>query len=155
MDERQQEIFTILQGNSAMQGLNADQIWEIMPLVREIYVAQEDLFIHEGDLADEFFIIEQGMVAVLKDLGDGQVQTLAVLKAGDCIGELAIIENSPHASRSASVKALSAAKMLAISIDALSSPWVHSATHRQVILNLAQIVTQRLRASNEQPRKME
>lgn len=153
MDQRELEIFSIMSASPALYELEAEQVWELLPLVKESLLAKDVEMIVEGDLADDFYIIELGEVSVIKNCVDGSQQELAILKSGDCIGELAVIEHSPHVVRSATVKTLTPVKLLAISIDAMNSSWIEPKTRLQVLANLAQIIGKRLRDSNEQPRR--
>ncbi len=64
----------------------------------------------EGDLGTEMYIVHEGRVEILKEIA-GESRQLAVLEKGDFFGEMAILEDLP---RTASVRALSAAKLLII-----------------------------------------
>ena len=61
----------------------------------------EDLF-NEGDPSDAMYIINKGRLAITKNKGNSSI-TLAELKAGDMLGEMAFFENAP---RSAGAKAV-------------------------------------------------
>lgn len=55
----------------------------------------------EGDLGNEMFIIQSGQVRISRLAGD-QVRELAVLEKGDFFGEMALIEEVPERSATAS-----------------------------------------------------
>jgi len=57
--------------------------------------SKDSLFFLEGEPGDEMFIIQKGSVKITKIMGDNEV-LLAVLKAGDIFGEMALLENKPR-----------------------------------------------------------
>ena len=72
---------------------------EPSPLVS---VPQSQFFFHQGDRADSMFVLERGKVAILKTW-QGREYLLQHRHAGDCFGEIALIDLCP---RSASVLAV-------------------------------------------------
>ncbi|MDR0455902.1 MAG: cyclic nucleotide-binding domain-containing protein [Treponema sp.] len=54
------------------------------------------MFFAEGEPGEELFIIQKGSVKITKIVGDNEV-LLAVLKAGDIFGEMALLEGKPRA----------------------------------------------------------
>ena len=69
-----------------------------------------EVILRKGEAADCMFVIQEGQVEVLGEF-DGQEVRLAVGKAGEIIGEMAIFE---HQTRSATVRALGTARVLTI-----------------------------------------
>lgn len=69
-----------------------------------------DLIFLEGDDSREMYVVIKGEVIVTKKSSKGDV-TLAVLKKGDTVGEMSLLESLP---RSASAWARGATKLLAI-----------------------------------------
>lgn len=55
-----------------------------------------DLIFKEGDLGTEMFIIHEGKVEILNQVGD-EDQLLAVLEKGDFFGEMSVLEDLPRA----------------------------------------------------------
>jgi HD-GYP domain-containing protein (c-di-GMP phosphodiesterase class II) len=68
--------------------------------------------IREGSIADTFYIIQQGKVAITKKFEDGKEIVLAVQYDGDFFGEMALLDQGP---RSASAIALEPTVLLEIS----------------------------------------
>jgi len=68
--------------------------------------------VEEGLPGDYMYIIREGRVKVTKLSDDGREKILEFLDAGAFVGEMALLERAP---RSASVKALTAVKLLALS----------------------------------------
>src|SRR3954465_16057228 len=50
----------------------------------------------EGDLGTEMYIINEGKVEILNEVG-GEEQLLAVLEKGDFFGEMSVLEDLPRA----------------------------------------------------------
>jgi CRP-like cAMP-binding protein len=75
-----------------------------------IELAAGELAFREGDLGTEMFILQEGQVAILKEV-DGQEQQLAVLEKGDFFGEMSLLEDLP---RTASARALEDCKLIRI-----------------------------------------
>jgi CRP-like cAMP-binding protein len=57
---------------------------------------KESMIFSEGELGEELFIIQRGSVKILKIVDNNEV-LLAVLKAGDIFGEMALLESKPRA----------------------------------------------------------
>lgn len=68
-----------------------------------------EVLFSEGDSGDEMFIIQDGQVEIIKNLG-GQTQVLATLDKGDFFGEMAIVS---RIKRTATAKAHTPLKVLA------------------------------------------
>lgn len=81
-----------------------------------------DYIFREGDLGENAYIIESGIVELSLDR-DHQNIVIATLSEGDIFGETAIVEHSP---RSTSARALSATKVTEIPIDYVRQKIEHS-----------------------------
>jgi CRP-like cAMP-binding protein len=57
---------------------------------------KDSIIFCEGEPGDELFIIQKGSVKIIKITEDNEI-LLAVLKAGDIFGEMAILESKPRA----------------------------------------------------------
>src|SRR3954451_13545801 len=73
------------------------------------YKAGEHIF-REGDLGTEMYIINEGKVEILNQVGDEE-QLLAVLEKGDFFGEMSVLEDLP---RAASARAGTGIRLLQI-----------------------------------------
>src|SRR3954470_2750455 len=73
------------------------------------YKAGEHIF-REGDLGTEMYIINEGKVEILNQVGDEE-QVLAVLEKGDFFGEMSVLEDLP---RAASARAATNVRLLQI-----------------------------------------
>src|SRR5436305_4605411 len=66
---------------------------------RKGYTAEHkagDYIFREGDLGTEMYIINEGKVEILNQVGDEE-QILAVLEKGDFFGEMSVLEDLPRA----------------------------------------------------------
>ncbi len=70
----------------------------------------EEFIFKQGDPGDLMYLVQDGQVEVLQDLG-GHENQVAVLERGDFFGEMAVLEEEP---RTHSVRALSTAKLIKI-----------------------------------------
>ena len=70
----------------------------------------EEFIFKQGDPGDLMYLVQDGEVEVLQDLG-GHENQVAVLERGDFFGEMAVLEEEP---RTHSVRALSTAKLIKI-----------------------------------------
>jgi NADH:ubiquinone reductase (H+-translocating) len=65
----------------------------------------------QGDVADYFYIVEEGHVEIVRENFDGTETVLAVLNAGDSFGEMGLMQKAP---RSASVRCISPVGLLKV-----------------------------------------
>ena len=72
---------------------------------------QGGVVVREGESGDSFFLIGAGSAQVTLQGPDGQPNSLAVLKAGEFFGEVAVLERRP---RSATVTAKKSCRLLEI-----------------------------------------
>ena len=70
----------------------------------------EEFIFRQGEPGDLMYLVQDGEVEVLQDLG-GHENQVAVLERGDFFGEMAVLEEEP---RTHSVRALSATKLVKI-----------------------------------------
>lgn len=70
-----------------------------------------DVIMRQGDLGRSAYIIEDGLVEILLEKPNGNVQQVGTRGPGTIIGEMAIVDNAP---RTATVKAIHDCKMLEI-----------------------------------------
>lgn len=86
-------------------------------LRREHYEAGQVVF-REGDRGDWLYVVVAGEVDVVKALPDGGETRIRRLGPGECFGEMAVVEDRP---RSATVRALTGADLLAVDRDAFQA----------------------------------
>jgi len=115
---------------------------EVFKRFGRVYQPGEIVF-NEGEVGETMFIIQEGEVRIHKRVRDRET-TLAVLKAGDFFGEMAIIDQEP---RSASATAASAAKIIVLSKDIFES---QIKTNPKIIMSILKKMSERLRQADRQ-----
>ena len=103
-----------------------------------------ELVVKEGDDAVAFYVICQGQLEVVKELGQKEERVLATVGAGDFFGEMALLDGFPRAT---SVRASSDSECLVL------MRWDFLGEVRaniQVALAILPVLSQRLRECEEQ-----
>lgn len=137
----------LLQGMAIFGGLKATTLEFLLPFCQTVTVAQNDFFFREGEEGDAMFVLEQGQAAVLKSW-HGEDHVLQTLNAGDCFGEMAVMDMG---ARSASVRALDACTAIEISAGNLYKVYAHDLKQFAMIqMNMGREVCRRLRLADEQ-----
>ena len=105
------------------------------------YLAGEVLF-REGERGEEMFVIQSGVVQILKKVGDVD-RPIAALGRGEFVGEMAILNDKP---RTATAVALEDAKLLVIDAATLEQM---IATNTEIALRLVKKLARRLDSADE------
>lgn len=106
--------------------------------VREVTYRAGDALFSEGDYSTDAYILRRGRVEVYVTRRGGD-RRLAVLHEGAVFGELALITDQV---RTASVRALDDAQLLAIDQDGFLELWRH---HPEALLPLLRVIFERVR----------
>lgn len=110
-------------------------------------VAADDYFFREDDDGNSMFVLETGKAAVLKSW-QGQDHLLQIMQAGDCFGEMAVMDLG---ARSASVRALEDCTAIEISAADLYKVYAHDLKQFAMIqMNMGREVCRRLRQADQQ-----
>jgi signal transduction histidine kinase len=120
--------------------LATEDLEQLCQMARTDSVDPGELVFEEGSPGDALYVILDGELEVTKRQ-DGQAVVLAVRRAGELVGEMSLLEQTP---RSASVRALRESRLLVISQAAFQtllscSPSAH--------LTILRTVTSRLRST--------
>jgi CRP-like cAMP-binding protein len=137
----------LLQRMPIFGGIRADILQFLLTLCPVVFVPANGFFFHEHDEADSMCVIQAGKVAVVKSWGE-QEHVLSILKAGDCFGEMAVMD---HGQRSASVRAVE--DCTAICISAANLHRLYALDLKQFTLiqmNMGREVCRRLREAGDQ-----
>ena len=140
---------SVLWQYSLFDGLEQDQIDKILPLMEQEQYENGDEIVSEGTHNDSLRFILEGRVSVRK----GGV-ILTELGEGSVFGEIEVLDVMPA---EATVKALSATRVMALSIDALGKIYeTDLKTYSFILMNLARDLSRRLRhmddkAANRSP----
>jgi CRP/FNR family transcriptional regulator, cyclic AMP receptor protein len=110
-----------------------------------------EILFNDGEKANSLFIIQKGQLRLFKPKGKGFVE-IAVLRAGEVIGEMAYFDEDGGGKRSCSASAMTSSDVIEISFTAFEktmsglNPWF-----KTIINTLAK----RLRATNARVRELE
>ena len=135
----------LLQQMPIFGGIRTEILQTLLALCPVVSVPTNQFFFHEHDQGDSMFVLEMGKAAVLK-AWRGQDYLLQILKAGDCFGEMAVMDHGP---RSASVRAVE--DCIAICISSANLYEVYARDLKQFTLiqmNMGREVCRRLREAN-------
>ena len=88
-------------------------------------LARGQILFVEGEPSSHLYVVVEGRLKVFVSSGRGEDLVLAVLTAGDCLGEISVLDEQP---RSASAEALEPTELLAVPTDALRDVLRHNPT---------------------------
>ncbi len=91
-----------------LDGLSPTEVQQFMDLAALRDYKDGEAIITEGEAGDALFIVASGRVRVLKSTLDQTEEELTVLPAGECFGELSLVDRRP---RSATVRAAGGARV--------------------------------------------
>ncbi len=112
---------------------------------------QGEILFNDGEKANSLFIIQKGQLRLFKPKGKGFIE-IAVLRAGEVIGEMAYFDDTGGQKRSCSASAMVSSDVIEISFTAFAktmsglNPWF-----KTIINTLAN----RLRATNARVKELE
>jgi CRP/FNR family cyclic AMP-dependent transcriptional regulator len=126
--------------------LHEDSLLLLLGHARSVEVNAGDYYFHENDQANSMFVLEAGCVEIIKGWR-GQDFVLHKLVAGDCFGEMALMDMFP---RSASVRADEDCAAIEIGADGLLHLFERNVEQFALIqMNIGREVCRRLRATDE------
>ena len=76
------------------QDFNTEEKWQIVRLAEKKLYPKGSFIFHQGDIADNIYLIQSGMVQLIKVTDDGKEVVLDILQKGDIWGEHTIFEES-------------------------------------------------------------
>jgi CRP-like cAMP-binding protein len=142
----QEARIATLQRMPIFGGIRADILQFVLDSAELLNTAAGKFFFRENDNAQSMFVLETGTVEVLKQW-DAQQYLLGRLGAGDCFGEMALMDLSP---RSASVRAAEACTALELSTAVFFQIYQRDLEQFTVMqMNIGREVCRRLRLADE------
>lgn len=106
------EVIEILRHVDLFQGLPDDELRGVSEVVKGVTAQDGDVLFEEGEPGDYFYIVSRGAVEISKDTPGGETEKLAVRRAGEAFGEMALLNDAP---RSATAKAVEETELLTLS----------------------------------------
>jgi CRP-like cAMP-binding protein len=144
MEDKRLEL---LQGMAIFGGIREDTLELLLQLARIVNVNKGDFYFKEGDPGTSVFVLESGRVVATK-LWNGEQHILHYFGAGDCFGEMALMDFS---SRSATVTAVEESGAIEISSACLYRIRKKDLEQFTLIqMNMGREVSRRLREADEQ-----
>lgn len=107
-----------------------------------------EVLFREGDASDAMYVIKKGRIAITKSKGSGEI-TLAELKAGEMLGEMAFFDSKP---RSAGAKAVQDAEVIILPFSALHAQFK---TFPEWLKAMVKTVNSHLRDANTRIKNLE
>jgi CRP-like cAMP-binding protein len=101
----------------------------------------------EGDPARSLFVVCEGALEIRKRGASGSDVRVAMLRAGDCVGEMSLIDIQP---RSASVSTMTPASVFRLELSEIAK--LHRsnpAVYTFLIMNIAREISRRLRRADQ------
>ena len=136
----------LLQGMAVFGGLHERALQQLLARATQVRLANGSAFFREGDAARSMYVLESGRVAVTKRWQGGEF-LLHELGAGDCFGEMALMDLQP---RSASVFALENCVAIEFGSDDMLHLFETDVEQFALMqMNLGREVCRRLRATDE------
>ncbi len=137
---------SLLQRMPVFGGIREDILTFILDLSSKVSVPKGEFFFRQGDQADSMFVLERGKVAILKSWQEREY-LLQHRHAGDCFGEVALIDLCP---RSASVLAVEDCSAIEVSSTTLYRVYEKDLEQLALIyMNMGREVSRRLREADE------
>ncbi len=136
----------LLQRMPVFGAIRDDTLRVLLAQAREVELRAGSYLCREGNPANSMFVLESGSVSVFKQW-QGRDHLLHHLHAGDCVGEMALMDLQP---RSASVLADTDCLAIELSSDDLMRLYDNDVEQFALIqMNIGREVCRRLRAMDE------
>src|SRR5262245_35257366 len=133
-----------LAGVPLFEGLPEDQLAVLEERLRSRTFREEETIFHRDDIGNGLYVIRSGQVKISLVAEDGRETVLAILSAGECFGELAVLDGEP---RSADAVAMERTETVMLRReDFLEALETHPQLARQIIV----LLSHKLRQTNEQ-----
>lgn len=155
---------SLLQGTELFKGLSPDQIGKVLHICRTVRFSASDIIMKEGEMGDSMYIILQGTVEVIKRLilagmdDDESADKNKVFTRLDAagrhpvFGEIALLQ---ELKRTATVRAVTDCNLYEIKkADFLKLAESDFEFGYRILLNMAGIVSERLRKADEDTVKL-
>lgn len=130
---------------SIFYDLDEQQLQQITDSAELITLEQNSYLIKEGAQEKSFYYLIDGQIEIVKHSGKKH-HAIAVLKEGESIGEMALIDNAP---RSASAIAKTPCKLYKFDIDTLNTDPKLTQILTLIANKISQNIANRLRYTNE------
>jgi CRP/FNR family cyclic AMP-dependent transcriptional regulator len=136
----------LLQQMPIFGAIREDALAYLLEPAPSVHVAAGAYFFREGEPAQSMYVLESGRVSILKQW-EGRELLLRELGAGDCIGEMALLDLFP---RSASVRAVLDCTAIELTPAHLMRLYEKDLEQFALVqMNIAREMSRRLRVTDE------
>ena len=140
------ERLELLAEMPAFGGMNAATLELVARLAEPVEVSAGEHFFREGDETQAMYVLQTGQVEIYKTWQSSS-KVLRCMKAGDCFGEMALIDLFP---RSASALAVESSKALEITPPILHEIYQQDLEQFTMLqMNMGREISRRLRRVDE------
>lgn len=94
-----------LKKQALFKGLEDSEIEKFIPFISTVRFPKDDYIFKENEPCKGIYLIKSGKVEISKTTPDGWRQPLVILDKGHFLGEIALLENTNHASNARTVEA--------------------------------------------------
>jgi CRP/FNR family cyclic AMP-dependent transcriptional regulator len=140
------EKLEVLSKSPLFEMLSNQELDYVSELSRQRRFSAGQVIFDEGELGDSLYVIASGEVEVLRRDAAGKQRTITVLRSPMFFGEMSLIDKEY---RSATVRARSDTELLHLTAENLAA---FRKQHRDgftfVVINIARVLSSRLRESN-------
>jgi CRP-like cAMP-binding protein len=132
------ELVNFLRQSYLFNGVSDQQIMHLLPLMKEVSVKAGTCLMQENTVSDALYLIKEGEATISKvDPVTGKPFHLSTLRAGDAIGELALLTN--NVPRSASIHATQDCVLYLFSITELHKLAVEETAFVNIVDKLTEL----------------
>jgi CRP/FNR family cyclic AMP-dependent transcriptional regulator len=142
--QQRTEALDSLRAIPLFSAVSDEDLESVARLLIERRFPKNKTVVEEGLAGDFMYVLREGRVKVTKLSGDGREKILEMLEAGAFFGEMSLLDSAP---RSASVKALTEVRILALARNDFLNVLRRSSG---LALAVIQELTKRLRQQDEQ-----
>jgi CRP-like cAMP-binding protein len=115
--------------------------------LRVVHVVPGAQLLREGEQARSMFVVREGELQIMKHGKGGTEYKLAVLKAGDCVGEMSLIDIQP---RSATARAIGQATLYVLDLAEIGKLYTSDVeAYALLVLNISREISRRLRVADD------
>jgi CRP/FNR family transcriptional regulator, cyclic AMP receptor protein len=140
------EIQDSLRKTTLFHDFTDEELASFVELLDVAEFSTGESIVRQDEFGDSMYLLVRGRVRVIHHRG-GQDVELAVLKAGDFFGELALVDHGP---RSADVQVVENAYLLKISQAAISAlAGIYPNAAFKFLIAIGRLMVERLRRSNQ------
>ncbi len=139
----EQTVLDKLRTHSVFRDLHASSLEHITQFASEKVLQDGEILVAEGDRGRDVFLLLEGDAQASRKASDGEDIVLNKVHAGDCLGELALIDEGP---RSASIRAAGPCQVIHIRVDEITEDSVIN----DLKVTFAKVVVQRTRKLSDE-----